>query len=614
MCGIVGYIGNKSAAPILLEGLKRLEYRGYDSAGVAILENTNPPAQAGLLGIKKSGRIAALESAVNLANPTGNLGIAHTRWATHGAPTEKNAHPHFDCSGRIAVAHNGIIENYGEIRRALEASGHFFKSETDTEVLAHLIEKYYQENLAEAVRLALRHVRGTYGLAVIAADQPNLIVAARRGSPLILGIGDDEYFLASDASAVLSHTNQVIYLSDGELLRISRQGFSAITLDNKLVDKEIETLDLDAMSIEKGVFPHYMLKEIYEQPQVVKNCLAGRLVLGEGTAHIGGLNLTDAEIRMAERVVFVACGTASYAGMVGKHFFEEIAGIPCDVCLASEFRYNRLLISPQTIVFVISQSGETADTIAALREVKQKGIKVLGVINVVGSTMSRETDGGMFIYAGPEIGVASTKAFMGQITALSLIALKFGRLRHLSVSEGKRIGQGLFKLPSKIEEVLAGAERIRQIAEKYKDFKNFLYLGRKASFPIAMEGALKLKEISYIHAEGCAAGEMKHGPIALVDENFPSVFVAPRDDVYEKTISNMEEIRARKGKVLAIATAGDEEITRHADDVVYIPQTEPCLSSFLSVVPLQLFAYFIAASKGLDIDKPRNLAKSVTVE
>jgi len=608
MCGIVGYIGNKIAAPILLEGLKRLEYRGYDSAGVAILEN------AKLFGVKKPGRIAVLEEAVNFANPRGNLGIAHTRWATHGAPTEKNAHPHFDCSGRIAVVHNGIIENYSEIRRALETSGHVFKSETDTEVLPHLIEKYYKENLAEAVRLALRHVRGTYGIAVIACDQPNLIVAARRGSPLILGVGNEEYFLASDATAVLPYTNQVIYLSDGELVRISREGFSTLTLDNEIVDKKVETLDLDAVDIQKGVFPHYMLKEIYEEPQVVKNCLAGRLILGEGTAHIGGLNLSDEEIRDAERVIFLACGTAYYAGCVAKYLFEEMAGLPCEVHLASEFRYNKILTPPKTIVFVVSQSGETADTLAALREVRRKGLKALGVINVVGSTIARETDGGMFIYAGPEIGVASTKAFMGQITALSLIALKFGRLRDLSVSDGKRISQGLFKIPAKIEEVLGGAEKIRQIAEKYKDYKNFLYLGRKASFPIALEGALKLKEISYIHAEGYAAGEMKHGPIALIDENFPSVFIAPRDDVYEKTISNMEEIRARKGKVLAIATFGDEEIIHHADDVIFVPQTEPCLSPFLSVVPLQLFAYFVAAAKGCDIDKPRNLAKSVTVE
>ncbi len=608
MCGIVGYIGNKNAVPILLEGLKRLEYRGYDSAGLAVLTSEK------IASVKKPGRISILENELRDYKLNGTLGIAHTRWATHGAPTEKNAHPHFDCSGRIAVVHNGIVENYAEIRRAMENAGHTFQSETDTEVLAHLIEKYYKENLAEAVRLALKHVRGTYGLAVIAEDQPNLIVAARCGSPLILGVGSEEYYLASDASAILPYTNQVIYLSDGELLRISREGFSTVTLDNQLINKKIETMDLDATSVEKGVFPHYMLKEIFEQPQVVRNCLAGRLVLGEGTAHIGGLNLTDTEIRMAEKIVFVACGTASYAGAVGKYFFEEIAGIPCEVSLASEFRYNKLLLSPQTIVFVISQSGETADTIAAMREVKKKGLKVLGVINVVGSTISRETDGGMFIYAGPEIGVASTKAFMGQITALALIALKFGRLRNLSVSDGKRIAQGLFKIPGKIEEILAKAEEIKKTAVGYKDFKNFLFMGRKASFPIALEGALKLKEISYIHAEGYAAGEMKHGPIALIDANFPSMFINPRDEVYEKTISNMEEIRARRGKIIAIGTAGDEELPKHADDVICVPQIEEVLTPFLTVVPLQLFAYFIAASKNLDVDKPRNLAKSVTVE
>ena len=608
MCGIIGYIGHKKASPILIDGLKRLEYRGYDSAGLAVVNNNK------LEYLKKKGRISELESLLKQKNLEGNLGIGHSRWATHGAPTERNAHPHFDCSGRIAVVHNGIIENYAEIRRSLENAGHEFQSETDTEVLAHLIEKYYQENLAEAVRLALKHVRGTYGLAVISSDQPNLIVAARMGSPLILGIGDGEYFLASDAAAILPHTNRVIYPTDGELLRISRQGFSTLTLDNQLVNKKVETLDLDVTSIEKGVFPHYMLKEIYEQPQVVRNCLAGRLLLGEGNAHIGGLNLTDAEVRMAERVIFIACGTAYYAGLIGKFFFEEIANIPSDVFLASEFRYSKLLLSPQTIVFVISQSGETADTIAAMREVKRKGLKVLGVVNVVGSTIARETDGGMFIYAGPEIGVASTKAFMGQMTALALIALKFGRLRGLDASSGKRIAQGLFKIPSKINEILERSEEIKKISLKYKDYQNFLFLGRKASFPIALEGALKLKEISYIHAEGYAAGEMKHGPIALIDENFPSVFVVPRDDVYEKTISNMEEIRARKGKIIAIATSNDEEILKHADDVIFIPQIEDILSPFLSVVPLQLFAYFIAVSRGCDVDKPRNLAKSVTVE
>ena len=608
MCGIVGYIGNRKAAPILLDGLKRLEYRGYDSAGIAVVFNNR------LECIKRKGKVSDLESALEQKDLEGSLGIGHNRWATHGAPSEKNAHPHFDCSGRIAVVHNGIIENYAEIRRSLENAGHIFKSETDTEVLAHLIEKYYHENLAEAVRLALRNVRGTYGLAVIASDQPNLIVAARYGSPLILGIGNEEYFLASDVSAILPYTDRVIYLSDGELLRISKQGFSTLTLDNKTVGKEIEVLDSDVTNIEKGVFPHFMLKEIYEQPQVVRNCLAGRLIMGEGTAHLGGLNLTDAEIRMTERVVFVACGTASYAGMVGKFFFEEIAGIPAEVCLASEFRYNKLLFPPQTIVFVISQSGETADTIAAMREAKKKGLKVLGVVNVIGSTIARETDGGIFIYAGPEISVASTKAFMGQITALALIALKFGRLHKLSLSEGKIIAQGLFKIPSKIEEILNKVEEIKNIAEKYKDYQNFLYLGRKASFPIALEGALKLKEISYVHAEGYAGGEMKHGPIALIDENFPAVFVAPKDDVYEKIISNMEEIKARKGKIIAIATSGDEEILKHADDVIFVPQIEHILSPFLTVVPLQLFAYFVAIARGCDVDKPRNLAKSVTVE
>lgn len=608
MCGIVGYIGQKQAINILLEGLKRLEYRGYDSAGVALHEK-------GAITVERSkGRIALLEEKLVNSKSSATMGISHTRWATHGEPSEKNAHPHYDCSKKIAVVHNGIIDNFIHLRRKLETEGHVFSSDTDTEVLSHLIEKFYHENLSEAVRQALKQVRGTYGIAVLASDQPNVIVAARRGSPLVVGIGDGEYFLSSDVSALLPFTRKVIYPDDGEMIRLSREGYSTLTLENQLVTKDVHTVTWNVTDAEKGEYPHYMLKEIFEQPGVVRAALAGRLLPEEGTARLDGLNLSDIELRSVERVVFIACGTAAYAGIVGALMIEELAGIQAECLTASEFRYRRVVLTPNTLVFVISQSGETADTIAAMREVRRKGNKVLGIINVVGSTIARETDGGLFIHAGPEIGVASTKAFMGQLVVLSLVALRIARLRDMPASSGRRLAASLQRIPSFIESILFKRQHINNFVAKYGDFRNFLYLGRKFNFPIALEGALKLKEISYIHAEAYAAGEMKHGPIALVDPEFPTIAIVPKDSVYEKTISNLEEIRARRGKVLAIATDGDEEVAKHVDDVFYVPGTDEVLQPMLSVVPLQLFAYEVAVKKGLDVDKPRNLAKSVTVE
>lgn len=608
MCGIVAYIGNKEALPILLDGLSRLEYRGYDSAGIALVR------EGEIKSAKVKGRIAILKEKTEALNLHGPVGIAHTRWATHGEPSERNAHPHFDCKGKIAVVHNGIIENFSELRKTLTSLGHVFSSDTDSEVLAHLIERFYTENLGEAVRRALRNVRGTYGIAVVAADQPNTIIAARHGSPLILGVKENEYYLASDISAILPYTNKVVYPEDGEMIRISREGFRTLTLDNKFIEHLPQEVEWSADDVGKGDFPHYMLKEIFEQPQVVRNATAGRLLVNEGSAHFGGLNLSDNELRMIDRVLFVACGTAYYAGYVGKYMIEEIAGIPVDICAASEFRYKRILITPTTLVFVISQSGETADTLAAIREAKRKGNKVLGITNVVSSTIARETDGGIFIHAGPEIGVASTKAFIGQITTLSLMALNFGRIRDLSASAGRKIAEAVSKIPAQIESILSRKEEIKDIAEKYKEATNFLFMGRKFNYPIALEGALKLKEISYIPAEGYAAGEMKHGPIALIDSETPSFFIAPHDSIYEKTISNMSEVRARGGKIVAIATEGDEEIKQYADDVFYIPRAPEAISPLLTTVPLQLFAYYVAVAKNLDVDKPRNLAKSVTVE
>lgn len=608
MCGIVGYIGPRKAVPILIEGLKRLEYRGYDSAGIAVLEN-------GTLQFEKvAGKIDALEYQLKGKSFDATVGIAHTRWATHGVPNDVNAHPHLDGRGRIAVVHNGIIENYRGLRGFLESRGHRFKSDTDTETIAHLIEEYLNCDLVEAVRTALSQVTGTYGIAVLDLDNPDMIVAARSGSPLVIGCGNGESFLASDVSAILRHTRQVVYLEDKELARITSSGFEISTIDNVPVSRKMQEISWTLDQIEKGGYPHYMLKEINEQPLTIRNALRGRLNSDEGTARLNGLNLQIEELQHIDRIIITACGTSWHAALIGEYLIEEYARIPVEVEYASEFRYRSPIIDDGTVVFAISQSGETADTLAALREAKRKGATVLGICNVVGSTIARETDGGVYIHAGPEIGVASTKAFTSQITVLSLIAILLARMRNMSAEEGDQLIDALRNLPELVEEVLDKDDEVKAIAEKYYQADNFLYLGRGINFPVALEGALKLKEISYIHAEGYPAAEMKHGPIALIDDRMPAVVIAVKDAVYEKVISNIEEIRARNGRVIAIATEGDEKIKELVDDVIYIPESIPFVSPILNIIPLQLLAYHMAVLRGCHVDQPRNLAKSVTVE
>jgi glucosamine--fructose-6-phosphate aminotransferase (isomerizing) len=608
MCGIVGYVGSQDSLPILLEGLRRLEYRGYDSAGVAILNGQ------GLIVEKAAGKIAVLEGLLNGSKPSGTLGIAHTRWATHGEPTTVNAHPHVDCKGNIAVAHNGIIENYVTLKKKLEEEGHRFTTDTDTETIAHLIEKYFEGNLERAVAAALRHVTGTYGIAVISRDDPGKIVGARHGSPLVVGICDSEYVLASDVSAIIRHTNQVVYLDDEEMVVLTPRGIHTTTIREETVSKRVETVDWDLEKIEKAGYAHFMLKEIFEQPQSLRNTLRGRLLADEGTSRLGGLNMSPAELRAITRVVITACGTSWHAGMIGEYLIEELARIPVEVEYASEFRYRNPILEPGTVVIAVSQSGETADTLAAMREAKRRGARVLGVCNVVGSTIARESGGGVYIHAGPEIGVASTKAFTSQVAALALLTLYLGRLGELSPELGAELTRELASIPDKIERILAGADKVKAIARAYARHNNFLYLGRGYNFPVALEGALKLKEISYIHAEGYPAAEMKHGPIALIDENMPVVFICTQDSAYEKVLNNMEEVRARRGKIIAIASEGDEHVATKADHVLYIPRVLGPLTPLLSVVPLQLLAYYIAVERKCDVDQPRNLAKSVTVE
>ena len=608
MCGIVGYVGSQESLPILLEGLRRLEYRGYDSAGVAILNGS------GLRIEKAAGKIAVLEGLVNASHPRGSLGIAHTRWATHGEPNTINAHPHVDCKGRIAVVHNGIIENYSTLKTKLQQEGHKFTTDTDTEVIAHLIEKFYSGNLEKAVAAAVRLLTGTYGIAVISTDDPLKIVGARHGSPLVVGVCDREYILASDVSAIIRHTNQVVYLDDEEMVVLTPSGIHTTTIREEAIAKKIEIVDWDLDMIEKAGFPHFMLKEIFEQPQSLRNTLRGRLLLEDGTARLGGLNMTAAELRAIDRVVITACGTSWHAGLIGEYLIEELARVPVEVEYASEFRYRNPILESGTVVLAVSQSGETADTLAALREAKRKGTRVLGVCNVVGSTIARESDGGVYIHAGPEIGVASTKAFTSQVAALALFTLYLGRLGELSPQTGAELVRELEAIPGKIERILSGAESIREIARAYAHHNNFLYLGRGVNFPVALEGALKLKEISYIHAEGYPAAEMKHGPIALIDDNMPVVFICTQDSAYEKVLSNMEEVRARRGKIIAVASEGDTHVATKADHVLFIPHTLSSLTPLLAVLPLQLLAYYIAVERGCDVDQPRNLAKSVTVE
>jgi glucosamine--fructose-6-phosphate aminotransferase (isomerizing) len=607
MCGIVGYISKKDNPNSLrtgIEALKRLEYRGYDSSGFAAWDRDKKE----IVFQKAVGKIAELEKRIVSNYISANPIILHTRWATTGEVTEKNAHPHCDCKKNIWLAHNGIIENYKPLKENLEKEGHKFTTETDTEVIAHLIEKFFQGNLEEAVKKALAYVKGTYGLVVISKEDPNKIVAARFSSPLLIGIGDDEYIVASDPSAVIAHTKKVIYLDDGEVVTITPDNFFMSR------EKEPEEIEWDIEDAQKSGYPHFMLKEIMEQPESIENSLRGRLIFEEGRAKLGGLNSVRDKLAQIERINIVACGTAYYAGLAGEYMLEEYANIPTEVDFGSEFRYRKPVLNKSTAVLTISQSGETADTLGAIREAREKDLMTLGIVNVVGSTVARETDAGVYNHAGPEIGVASTKALTSQLTILALLTLFLGRQRQLSLVMGQRIAKELSLLPSMVKKVLENSKKIEEIVKKYKDYNNFLYIGRKYNFPVALEGALKLKEISYIHAEGYGAGEMKHGPIALIDEKFPTIAIVPLDSVYQKMISNIEEIKARRGKVIAIATEGDEEIKKIVDDVIYIPKTLEMLTPILSVIPLQLFAYHMGVAKGCDVDKPRNLAKSVTVE
>ena len=613
MCGIVGYVGPKKACGILIEGLKRLEYRGYDSAGVCVYHD-------GKLCIAKSpGRITELEKKIadNPGIAAGTIGIAHTRWATHGEPNEANAHPHCDNGGNIALVHNGIIENYAELKQFLISQGHVFCSDTDTEVLSQLVGRFYDDGmpvLEDAVRAALSEVSGTYGIAVISRREPDKLVVARKGSPLIIGVGSGEYIVASDASAIIEHTANVIYLNDNEMAVITRDGMKTMTLDNVPVTKEVQQIEWSLEQIAKGGYEHFMLKEIFEQPEVVRTCLRGRLDMRDMRVMLGGLESVTRDLAKTRKIILTACGTAWHAALVGEYLFEDLARIPTEVEYASEFRYRNPIVEEGTTVIAISQSGETADTLAALREAKEKGALALGIVNVVGSTIARETDAGVYLHAGPEIGVASTKAFTCQLAVETLVALMLGRRRSTSQTLMEQYITALAEIPDKIARVLEQADEIRQITEEFVRFDNWLFLGRGYNYPVALEGALKLKEISYIHAEGLPAAEMKHGPIALIHEGMPVVFVAPRCATYDKIIGNIEEVRARRGRIIAVATEGDEHIRRYCDRVIYVPDCPVPLQPMLTVIPLQLVAYYAAVARGCNVDKPRNLAKSVTVE
>ena len=610
MCGIVGYTGTRAAAPLVLDGLKRLEYRGYDSAGLAVVHD-------GRIEVFKAvGKIAVLERELGGKVPPGRTAIAHTRWATHGAPNQVNAHPHSDCGGTLALVHNGIIENAGPLRTALVKRGHVFRSETDTEVLVHLVEELHTKGrvLVDAVAGALAQVEGTYGIAVVSSREPETIVAARRGSPLLVAIGNGENFVASDASAVLAHTRSVVYLDDGEIAEVRPGDYRILDLAAVEKEKAVTQVEWDLATIERGGYAHFMLKEIMEQPESLRNTLRGRLLEEEGTVRLGGLNISDEDLLKVQRIVITACGTSWHSSLIGEYMMEELARIPTEVEYASEFRYRNPIVDERTLVIGISQSGETADTLAALREAKRRGARTLGLVNVVGSTIAREVDGGIYLHAGPEIGVASTKAFTSQIAALALLTLKMGRLRALSILQGREVVRALARLPELVAEVLALAPQVEQIAERLLRATNVLYLGRGYNFPVALEGALKLKEISYIHAEGYPAAEMKHGPIALIDDLMPVIFVAPTDAVHQKVVSNVEEVKARGGRIIAIVTRGDTALTRLADQRLEIPETLDLLTPALSVLPLQLLAYYIAVRRGCNVDQPSNLAKSVTGE
>lgn len=613
MCGIVGYIGHREVVSVLIEALRRLEYRGYDSAGVALL------ADGKLDVVKVKGKIDDLEAMLSTQTDIATAGIGHTRWATHGEPSELNAHPHTDCTGKIAVVHNGIIEDYRALREYLTQRGHIFTTETDTEILAHLIEDFLKEgnDLKRAVRLALLQIEGTYGIAVLYTDEPEHIIAARHGSPLLIGVGQNENFIASDPAAVLRYTDRVIYLDEEEMAEITADSYEILTLHLKRVEPRVEKLAWDIQQLEKSGFEHFMLKEIYEQPQTLRNAYRGRLNIDDGVARLNGLKRYLQHLEGISRVIVSSCGTSYHSALIGEYLIEELAGIPVEVDYASEFRYRSPIVNEGTAVIVISQSGETADTLAALREAKRKKANVFGIVNVVGSSIARETDAGVYCHAGPEIGVASTKAFTSQVMVLSLISLLLGRMRELSAARGRELIGDLAMIPDEVEEYLERERReqnLKQIAQKYKNARNFLYMGRGVNYPVAMEGALKLKEISYIHAEGYPAGEMKHGPIALIDKDMPVVVIATSNLVYPKIVSNIEEIRSRGGRIIAIATEGDGQIADIAEDVIYVPKTANLFSPMVNVIPLQLLAYHIAVLRGCNVDQPRNLAKSVTVE
>lgn len=606
MCGIFAYTGKKEAGALLLDGLTSLEYRGYDSAGVFMPEKG---------GIRAVGAVGNLRKKIP-ADFQGHSGIAHLRWATHGEPTEENAHPHRDCLSDVWVVHNGIIENFKELKRDLESRGHVFLSETDTEVMAHLVEQELSEgkDFEAAALAALNRVKGTYGMAIQSCREPDVIVGARMGAPVVLGLGNGENFIASDPSPILKHTRTVLFLEDGEVAVIRPNSYKLFKLAGDKVNRLAQEVDWSPEVAQKGGYEHFMLKEIMEGPEVIENTLRGRILLDEAGVKLGGLESVKEELSQIERIIIVGCGTAYYAGLVGEYMLEEHAGIPVEVELGSEFRYRKPVLNQKTALIAISQSGETADTLEAIREGKRKGALTLGIVNTVGSTIARETDAGVYNHAGPEIGVASTKALVSQITALALLTVFLGRQRKMSKSDAKEILLQLKALPEKVQSILSGKEKIESIAAKYTNARDFLYIGRKYNYPIAFEGALKLKEISYIHAEGCGAGEMKHGPLAMIDENFPTMAIAPTDTVYEKVASNMQEIRARKGPIVAVATEGNQDILSYTKDVIYVPETIEMLQPILSVVPLQLFAYYFAKAKGYNVDRPRNLAKSVTVE
>jgi len=618
MCGIVGYVGRSEAAPILLDGLRRLEYRGYDSAGVAIVNGDHVQTR------KCAGRIEALAKLMSENPPSGSFGISHTRWATHGKVNDENAHPHFDATGKIALVHNGVIENYQTLKEQLLRDGdHEFTTETDTEVLAHLIGSIYQQldgkdskaRLVNAVRAALKQVIGTYGIALVHADIPNFIVGARRGSPLVLGVGKDENFLASDVSAIVAHTRDAVYLNDFDVVAVEQDKFEISSLAGESGNYQVSKVEFSAEEIKKGDYPHYMLKEIFEQADSVRDAMRGRLSLEECTAKLGGLNMTAAELRDVGRIVLTGCGTALHAAMVGEYLIEQLATIPTEVEYASEFRHRNTPMTSDTLVFAISQSGETADTLGALRESRRKGYRTLGICNNVASTIARESDGGVYMHAGPEIGVAATKSFTSQLVILTLIGLLLGRMRHLSTAQGSHMIEALEMLPGQIEDVLKLSDHIRAIAKKYVDVSGMLFLGRQFNFPIALEGALKMKEITYLYAEGHPSAELKHGIIALVRPELPSIFIAPDDAVFSKNLNNIEQVKARKGPLIVITSGnGPKQLKGIANEIIAIPEVPDCVSPILTAIPLQLLAYHLAVELGRDVDKPRNLAKSVTVE